>query len=258
MIEVETLSAPRRRPPRPHQDRHADQLAALLRRSGSRALYAAACGTGKTHTSILVAERLGVRRTAVVMPTLDLLVQTMKAWRQDGRSESMLAVCSADLAAYPDLVATGVRITSDPGIVAEVMIAEPELTVFITYQSLDKIRQAQASHELVPDLDLVIADEAHRVSGHADKTWAVIHNNRSIRAHRRLYLTATPRDWEAPDLTEDPDGPARHRRTRQLGPNLLQKPLSMSDPAVFGPSVTYELAQAIKDGVVVTDCWICS
>ena len=249
MIELEPSPAPGRRPPRPHQDRDAGKLTALLRRPGSRALYAAACGTGKTHTSILVAERLRVRRIVVVVPTLDLLVQTMKAWRQDGRTEPMLAVCSADLAAYPELVATGVRITSDPGTLAEIMIAEQDLTVFVTYQSLDKIRQAQASYELIPALDLVIADEAHRVSGHADKTWAMIHNNRRIRSNRRLYLTATPRDWEAPALTEDPDGPVRGR-TRRLGPNLLEKPLSMSDPDVFGPSVTYELAQAIKDGVV--------
>ncbi|MFC1421267.1 DEAD/DEAH box helicase [Streptacidiphilus cavernicola] len=249
MIELEPRPASRR-PPRPHQHRDADKLTALLRRPGSRALYAAACGTGKTHTSILVVERLGVRRTAVVVPTLDLLIQTMKSWRQDGRTEPMLAVCSADLAAYPELVATGVRVTSDPGVLAEIMIAETELTVFITYQSLDKIRQAQTSYEQVPAFDLVIADEAHRVSGHADKTWAQVHSNRRIRAHRRLYLSATPRDWEAPALTEDPDGPAPRRRTRSPGSNQLAKPLSMSDPSVFGPAVTYELAQAIKDGVV--------
>ena len=91
MIELERPAASRRRP-RLHQHRDASKLTVLLRYPGSRALYAAACGTGKTFTSILFVQRLGVRRTAVVLLTLDLLMQTIKAWRQDGRTEPMLAV----------------------------------------------------------------------------------------------------------------------------------------------------------------------
>lgn len=46
----------------------------------------------------------------VVVPTLDLLVQTVAAWRNAGRSGLMVAVCS--LRRDPELDAAGVRCTA--------------------------------------------------------------------------------------------------------------------------------------------------
>jgi predicted helicase len=49
-------------------------------------------------------------------------------------------------------------------------------------------------------------DEAHRVSGRGSKPWAAIHDNARVPADRRLYMTATPRVWEAPETEEGGSG----------------------------------------------------
>ncbi|MBQ0877546.1 DEAD/DEAH box helicase family protein [Streptomyces geysiriensis] len=68
--------------------------------------------------------------------------------------------------------------------------------------------------------DLIVVDEAHRVSGRIGKPWTVVHDNQKIPSLRRLYMTATPRLWQlgdedevsAPDelvasMEDDPEGP---------------------------------------------------
>ena len=45
----------------------------------------------------------------------------------------------------------------------------------------------------MPAFDLVIADEAHRCAGRVSSDFATILNAEAIKAHRRLFMTATPR-----------------------------------------------------------------
>lgn len=74
-----------------------------------------------------------------------------------------------------------------------------------------------------------------------------------IRTDRRLYLTATPYEWEAPRLAEAPDVRPRPKRTASTAPAWESPSLiaSMDDPKVFGPRLhTYTHAQAIEDGVL--------
>ncbi|MFC1436630.1 Helicase associated domain protein [Streptacidiphilus sp. N1-10] len=250
MNQATTSPRPTRRLPRAHQEAHSNQLSRHLRRNGSRALYEAACGTGKTFTALLVAERLGAELVLWVMPTLDLIAQTAQAWRQDGRTEPMLAVCSADFSTHPTLARAGITTVSDVGDLAAALADDGPQTVLTTYASLEKFEQAYRAFKDLPPFDLTIVDEAHRVSGHADKAWAVIHDAKKIRTHRRLYMTATARDWDAPDLTEDPQTGLLRRRPQRPGPDQLAVALSMSDTTVFGPCVSYPLAQAIADGIV--------
>ena len=83
---------------------------------------------------------------------------------------------------------------------------------------------------------LAIVDEAHRTAGLASKPWAVIHDNTRIPADRRLYMTATPRIWEA-------DGTGS-----EAGDRLVA---SMDDESLYGkPAFTYPLGQAIEEGVL--------
>ena len=72
----------------------------------------------------------------------------------------------------------------------------PLLVVFSTYQSLERITEAQQNG--APVLDLVIADEAHRTTGAlaAEERFAgftLVHDAERLKARRRLYMTATPR-----------------------------------------------------------------
>ncbi len=226
----------------------------------------AAPGSGKTLVAYEVARRLEPRgRVLVLVPTLNLLTQTVAKWREYGLSGPAVAVCSLDrdpeVRAYlaEDL---GVRCTTNPLRLA-LWAGTGPVTVFATYASLvgnpgrptgDETDGEDQDQEAVEEgavagvleralagafgqkLDgfgLAIVDEAHRTAGLASKPWAVIHDNTRIPADRRLYMTATPRIYET-----DGDGDE----------TLVA---SMDDEAVFGkPCFTYPLGQAIEEGVL--------
>ncbi|MET8941830.1 Helicase associated domain protein [Streptomyces rubiginosohelvolus] len=227
-----------------------------LRRPRTRALYVAATGTGKTLVSIRVADELAARLVLVVVPTLDLAVQTALAWRRDGHLEHMVIVSSMDTGAHDALAARRVGSTSSPQALAELMsvVGEeddqlPALTVISTYDSLDKIEATQHTCYTVPTFDLAIMDEAHRIAGRADKKWAMVNDAARIHAERRLYMTATPRSFAAPDLADSASTARRHPRTPSA-PAVDAVANSMDNEAVYGKKVfEYPLAQAIADGV---------
>ena len=146
-----------------------------------------ACGTGKTFTSLKIAERQTNNNGLVLflMPSLALLSQTLYDWkRQASAPMSAFAVCSDskvgksgdedDFASYMRPTDLNFPATTDAKSLANAVNAaleRKELThatgmtvIFSTYQSLDVIHQAQTDHQL-PALDLIICDEAHRTAG---------------------------------------------------------------------------------------------
>ncbi|MFF5344112.1 Helicase associated domain protein [Streptomyces althioticus] len=239
----------------PHQQRGLDAVVRHLRRSRSRALYVSATGTGKTLVSIRAADALDARLVLVVVPTLDLAAQTALAWRRDGHLEHMVIVSSMDTSAHGALAAHRIGSTGSAQALAALMSVvgeEPDqlaaLTVICTYDSLDKIEATQHARYLVPPFDLAVMDEAHRIAGRPDKKWAIANDSRRILANRRLYMTATPRSFAAPDLTGSA-APARRGRTSPP-PETAAAENSMDNEAVYGKKVfEYPLAQAIADGV---------
>ncbi|MEV7325245.1 Helicase associated domain protein [Streptomyces sp. NPDC093970] len=246
----------------PHkQTLFADQADAVkrlvrhLRRAGTRALFVSATGTGKTLVSIRVADELGARLVLFVVPTLDLAAQTALAWRRDGHLEHMVIVSSLDTSGHDDLVAARVMSTTDPhalgglmSVVGEREDQIPALTVICTYDSLNKIEETQRTGYTVPPFDLAIMDEAHRIAGRADKKWAIVNDAKRIHAERRLYMTATPRIFAAPELAESADT-TRPRRRRPSGPGVDAFANSMDNEQVYGKKVfEYPLAQAVEDG----------
>ncbi|GHD35478.1 helicase [Streptomyces violarus] len=252
-----TLPAPHdrtKRPLFPDQAEAVERLVRHLRRAGTRGLYVSATGTGKTLVSIRVADELGARLVLFVVPTLDLAAQTALAWRRDGHGEHMVIVSSLDTAGREDLVAARVMSTSDPyalgglmSVVGEEHDQIPALTVICTYDSLDKVEQTQNSVYAVPPFDLAIMDEAHRIAGRRDKKWAAVNDAKRILADRRLYMTATPRIFAAPELAESADV-TRPRPRRQSQTDVDAFANSMDNEAVYGKKVfEYPLAQAIAD-----------
>ncbi|MET9444700.1 DEAD/DEAH box helicase family protein [Streptomyces sp. NPDC006610] len=241
----------------PDQTRAVKRLAGHLRRPGARGLFVSATGTGKTLVSIRVADALGARLVLFVVPTLDLAAQTALAWRRDGHGEHMVIVSSLDAAGRDDLVAARIMSTISPhalgGLMSVVGEAEdqiPALTVICTYDSLDKIEQTQKTGYAVPPFDLAVLDEAHRIAGRSDKKWAIANDAKRIRAHRRLYMTATPpRIFAAPDLAESADTTRPRRRPAAAGPDVDALANSMDNEQVYGKKVVdYPLAQAVEDG----------
>ncbi|MEV4872251.1 DEAD/DEAH box helicase [Streptomyces syringium] len=239
----------------PDQADAVNRLVGHLHRPGTRGLFVSATGTGKTLVSIRVADELGARLVLFVVPTLDLAAQTALAWRRDGHAEHMVIVSSLDAAGRDDLLAARVMSTTDPHALAALMsvVGEredqiPALTVTCTYDSLDKIEQTHSTKYAVPPFDLAVMDEAHRIAGRADKKWAIVNDAKRIHAERRLYMTATPRIFAAPELAESADTtrPRRHRATAMAADGFAN---SMDNEAVYGPKVfEYPLAQAVEDG----------
>ncbi|MGW7359984.1 Helicase associated domain protein [Streptomyces sp. NPDC054802] len=256
LVEVPRPGRLEKRPLFPYQADAVTKGVRQLRRPGSRGLLVAATGTGKTLVSIRVADGLGARLVLFVVPTLDLAAQTALAWRRDGHLEHMVIVSSMDAAARDDLVAARVGSTSNAASLAALLsvVGEgadeiPAVTVICTYDSLDKIEQTQKTPYAVPPFDLAIMDEAHRIAGRADKKRAVVHDAARILAERRLYMTATPRIFAAPELAESAATTRPRRRHRGAEAEADAFANSMDNEAVYGKKIfEYPLAQAVADG----------
>ncbi|MEV7581646.1 DEAD/DEAH box helicase [Streptomyces erythrochromogenes] len=217
MTHADTRTPP---PLRPHQSealaRAVEELTprspAELPAAGLRTQVIMATGSGKTLVAVRAAEQLGGGHVLVLVPSLDLLDQTARAWRDGGRTGAFVGVSSLDSheAGFPH--------TTDPHtLVRQTAAGHESVTVFATYASLGN-GILEAAHEAgLPAWGLIVVDEAHRTSGRAGKPWAVVHDNARIPAAARLYMTATPRVWSAGDgddedgelvasMTDDPDG----------------------------------------------------
>ncbi|WP_078959972.1 DEAD/DEAH box helicase [Streptomyces sp. NRRL B-24085] len=195
---------------------------------GLRTQVIAATGSGKTLIAAESAQRLSARRVLVLVPTLDLLTQMAGAWRRAGRSGAMVGVCS--LRAEES---QGLPCTTDPGELVEWMRGLETVTVFATYASVGMGVLQRAHAAGLGVWSLMIIDEAHRTSGDGLKPWAAVHDQAQLPAERRLYMTATPRVWEA-----------EGERPRMVA--------SMEDGSpVFG-SVAYRLtlSEAVGRGIV--------
>ncbi|MEU0169031.1 Helicase associated domain protein [Streptomyces iakyrus] len=254
LVETPPPGGPKKRPLFPHQLKAVQRAVRHLRRPGTRGLLVAATGTGKTVVSSRVADELDAKLVLFVVPTLDLAAQTALAWRRDGHGEHMVIASSMDTAGHEDLAAARVGSTTNPHTLAALMsvVGEeqdqiPALTVICTYDSLDKIEQTHSTKYTVPPFDLAIMDEAHRIAGRADKKWAIVNDAKRILADRRLYMTATPRIFAAPELADSADlTRPRHHRGAADGDAFAN---SMDNEAVYGKKIfEYPLARAIADG----------
>ncbi|MEV0920155.1 Helicase associated domain protein [Streptomyces sp. NPDC049967] len=214
-----------------------------ISRSGLRGQVHAACGTGKTVIAAASAKRIVPKgRILVLVPTLDLLAQTVKAWHEVGHKGPAVAVCS--LQDDPELWSMKVRSTTN-SIQLALWHGQGPVTIYATYASLGVLAEAFEGvygQQLAP-MDLAVVDEAHRTSGSMGKAWAGIHDQAVIPAQRRLYLTATPRIWEERLNREVAEG-VRDPLPREMA-------ASMDDETVFGP-VLYKLslASAVSRGLL--------
>ncbi|MCT2055871.1 DEAD/DEAH box helicase family protein [Dermabacter hominis] len=177
-----------------------------------------ACGTGKTFTSLRLAEEYVGPRGSVLflVPSIALLSQALREWTNNtDLGIAPLAVCSDpkatrgrkanDDTSEISVVDLALPATTDPQRVAERMKdnrtdGEGMRVVFATYQSIDVVAQAQKIAGLEP-FDLVICDEAHRTTGATlagteESTFVRVHDEEYLKAEKRLYMTATPRIYD--------------------------------------------------------------
>ncbi|MEV8183416.1 type ISP restriction/modification enzyme [Specibacter sp. NPDC078692] len=225
---------------RPHQHKAVEAaLKGLV--DNDRGKLIMACGTGKTFTSLKLAERiaedLGHARILFMVPSLALMSQSLKEW-SDETEQTMhaYAVCSDNkVGRVKDTDLTDVALhdlqipaTTDGARLIEAMnsrtLDEGMTVVFSTYQSIDAVRAAQQAG--LPDFDLIICDEAHRttgatLAGDGESHFVKIHDNHWISGNKRVYMTATPRIFN--DNTKD----AAKEKDAVL--------CSMDDQSIYGP-----------------------
>ncbi|MER5905140.1 Helicase associated domain protein [Streptomyces mirabilis] len=238
---------------RPHQK---DAVAAATRTLGQhpRASVIAACGTGKTLIAARTTARIASRgRVLVLLPTLDLLSQTIRSWRAAGRPEPAVAVCSARQALDHESVSTDIPMTTASGELANLTgeARRGPVTVYATYASLPAVVTAHRDHHL-PAWDLIVVDEAHRTAGRLGKAWAAVHHDDQVPAARRLYLTATPRIWD-PDTDDGEEAVASMDDEAIFGPVAYR--LTLSDAIDLGLLADYQILVPVVDNTDLRD-WL--
>lgn len=235
---------------RPHQKDALEDTQEYFK-THNRGKLIMACGTGKTFTSLRIAENEtnGKGLILFLVPSIALLGQTLREWTADAKEPiKPICICSdpritrqhtksddlelfsvVDLA-YP--ASTDVDRIKDQ-FEAIIEADKPGMTVvFSTYQSIDVIAQAQK--EIIEDFegygefDLVICDEAHRTTGFSltkedESAFTKVHDNEIIRSKKRLYMTATPRLFG-----DDAKGKAEENEA------IL---CSMDDPSLYGEEI---------------------
>ncbi|MFG2874907.1 Helicase associated domain protein [Streptomyces sp. NPDC048337] len=240
---------------RPHQREAVDAVVRALElpadgrvpETGLRTQVIMATGSGKSLVAVHSAEELGAGRVLVLVPSLDLLVQTAAAWREGGRTGRSLGVCSLR---GED---AGVPTTTSPAELAR--WADPSVdrvTVFATYASLGLGTIERAHLTGLPGWDLIVVDEAHRTSGRIGKPWAVVHDNTRIPSLRRLYMTATPRVWQDGEEQENEAGEEAGEGGRPGPRGRGELVASMEDDprGTFGARCyTLPLSEAIDRGI---------
>ena len=166
--------------------------------NNSRGKLIMACGTGKTYTSLKIAEKIfPTGNILFLVPSISLLSQTLQEWATFAENPfNYICVCSDETVSKNTDEITGVNLpmpaTTDPAEISrriENFSPDTMTVIFSTYQSVEKVADAKIS------FDLVICDEAHRTTGYGkDATqFTAIHSENFIDAKKRLYMTATPR-----------------------------------------------------------------
>ncbi|WP_375635098.1 MULTISPECIES: type ISP restriction/modification enzyme, partial [unclassified Bartonella] len=240
--------------PRPHQEEAIKKVCEGLKEA-DRGKLIMACGTGKTFTSLKIAETLAGKgkRVLFLVPSLALVSQTIREWTADAQVPlRSFAVCSDtkvgkrrknqdDIVGMEtsDLVLPA---TTDAQALAKEAcesLADAMTVVFSTYHSIQVISDAQKEHGL-PEFDLIICDEAHRTTGASlgtednESEFIKVHDNSIIRGKKRLYMTATPRIFS--DTAK--------RRADEINAVLA----SMDDETLYGKQLHhYTFAEAVDN-----------
>lgn len=248
----------------PHQE---DALAATKEffQTNSRGKLIMACGTGKTFTSLRIAEEVTGRKGLVLflVPSIALLAQSLREWSADAVNPiHAICICSdaevsrqqkknedTDTMSVVDLALPAS--TNAAAIKRSLLLSEERsekgLTViFSTYQSVGRVAEVQkelrATNPALASFDLIVCDEAHRTSGYAANeaeasAFTLVHDNESLRAARRLYMTATPK------LFSD----AAKSKAAQADAPLW----SMDDPKFFGEEIfRIGFGEAVEKGLL--------
>ena len=249
---------------RPHQQEALEKTHEYFKKA-DRGKLIMACGTGKTFNTLRIAEfeTKGKGFVLFLVPSIALLGQTLREWAADAQ-EPINAVC---ICSDPEISRKKTK-NEDSDTFSVVDLALPAstnvkeivyqvdrfkkngksgMTVFFsTYQSIDVVAKAQKEiakvNSSIGEFDLIVCDEAHRttgvtLSGEDESGFTKVHDNKFIKAKKRLYMTATPRLY-----SDDAKS-----RAAQADAILC----SMDDPALYGEEI-YRIGfgEAVERGLL--------
>ena len=227
--------------------------------SAERGKMIMACGTGKTFTSLKIAEQIaGVGgRVLFLVPSLSLLSQTLTEWTQESDIPlHSFAVCSDSEVGKKrkkddDTVQTFAHELSFPAttdassLATEVRLRQDSKhlnVVFSTYHSIEVVSRAQHENGL-PEFDLIVCDEAHRTTGATyddedESHFVRVLDSEFVRSKKRLFMTATPRIYaDTAKATAERDNVALY---------------SMDDESLYGKELyVINFSEAVQRGLLV-------
>jgi len=235
---------PRKYTPLPHQKRAIRNAKKhFVKEDNARGKMIMPCGTGKSLTGFWIAQALDAQEIVVAVPSLALIKQTLNTWTREylahGIKPKWLAVCSDNSAGTVDedsftaeLYDVGVPCVTDPKAIKKFLKEKSDQPriIFTTYQSGQVL--AKAAKSIKHKFDLGIMDEAHKTVGRKDKVFAHLVDQKNIKIHRRVFMTATERFYRGSS----------------------QEIISMDDPDLYGD--TFELLtfkQAIETDNIICD-----
>lgn len=223
-----------------------------------------ACGTGKTYTSLLLMEQelKGKGLVLFMVPSIELLGQTLNAWANDAK-KTIRAVCICS-----DSKASDIRdndtlgwsisdlplpASTNPHAIARQLRGFRDhdglVVVFSTYQSVDTVSEAQRlllgqTEGKYGVFDYIICDEAHRTTGvkmssDDDKMFTKIHYEENVKGKKRLYMTGTPKIY---------------KESLRNNAKITEKDFvfcSMDDPAIYGEGIAWvNFSYAVNHGLL--------
>lgn len=178
-------------------------------------------------------------------PSISLVKQTLEAWADQAKIPfTYLCVCSDntvssnidDDEADISVSQLGVPVTTNINEIAKFLDHTKGKVryIFSTYQSADKISEAQKTAK--DTFDLIICDEAHRTAG-LRSNFSLALEDQFICSKKRLFMTATERMVR----------PLLKRHLEENGKVIF----SMDDENVYGPLFSqYNFGAAIKDKTI--------
>ena len=216
-------------------------------KTSNRGKVIAACGTGKTLTSLWITEKTNANTVLFLAPSLALIKQTLEAWaNQSNKLFSYLAVCSDKSVSLDEddngdiaISELNIPVTTNVKEVSDFLHSKKIQTkyVFSTYQSLPVIAETFLGFDDLT-FDLTIFDEAHRTAGAKYSTlFSLALDDNNIPSKKRLFMTATERMLRP--------------KFKKIAEENDRVVFSMDDENIYGKLFhSYNFGNAINDKII--------
>ncbi len=214
-------------------------------KKNDRGKLIAACGTGKTLTSLWITEKNNSQKILFLAPSLALIKQTLEVWAEQAKIPfSYLCVCSDNTVSAEidsgdiSIEDLNIPVTTSPDEICKILTkTEGKFIVFSTYQSLDVLSEGINKIDDY-NFDLIIFDEAHRTAGNSESgLFSLALENQNIPATKRLFMTATER------LVK----PSVIQKAKELNRVVF----SMDDEKLYGPVFyKFSFGEAIEKKII--------